>query len=151
MAGAGGRAGEMAKGGHELETIGSSTSVGSTAHISWSNHFASGVGMHGMEADHEALRAADAQLEEIQHQLVGQLRDANELTERLDDGSSPVADHMRNRFHARANAEEGVVAALADYLDEVIAVRIAIAHSLAGYLATDEGSALSLRQQGEVR
>ncbi|MGQ0839411.1 hypothetical protein [Actinokineospora sp.] len=113
------------------------------------NHSVSGTGMDGVEADYAELTRADKALAELHDQLVGQLRTATELSEPLRDGGGPVAAQMRRAFLDRADADGGVQAVLADYIEELTAVRMSIRETLQAYQQVDEQAAAALRVAGE--
>lgn len=110
-------------------------------------HGVSGVGMDGFEADFAALRQAESELAALHDGLVGHLRDAADLAEPLADGSSPVTGPMRKAFRARADMEGGVQTALLDYLEELVAVRVAILNTLASYEGVNDETTNRLRRQ----
>ncbi|MCA1655561.1 MAG: hypothetical protein LC635_03755 [Pseudonocardiaceae bacterium] len=110
-------------------------------------HGVSGVDMDGIEADFAALRQAERDLAGLHDGLVQHLRDAAELTGPLGDGSTPVTGPMRRAFRSRADIEGGVQTALLDYLEELVAVRVAILNTLATYEGVDTDTANRLRRQ----
>lgn len=107
-----------------------------------------GQGMpDGVEADLDELRAAEAELARLQDGLLEHLRMANELTEPLKDGSSPVTKPMRKAFFDRANIDSGVQAALVDYMEELMVVRANILDAVAGYQGVDDDAVAQLNRQ----
>jgi hypothetical protein len=110
-------------------------------------HGVTGVGMDGIEADFETLRAAERELAALHDDLLAHLKDAAELTGPLGDGSSPVTGPMRKAFRDRADLEGGVQTALLDYMEELIAVRFAILQTLATYEGVENETVGQLRQQ----
>ena len=115
------------------------------------DHGVTGVGMDGIDVDLDALRQAERELAGLHDDLVGHLKDAAELTGPLGDGNSPVTGPMRAAFHTRADMEGGVQTALLDYLEELVAVRVAILQTLATYSGV-EGETVSRlqRQMGQL-
>jgi len=103
----------------------------------------------GFEVDLDALRAADDELAVLQDDLVAQLRDSVALLDDLQDGRGPVAGPMRRLFNSRADVETGVQGMLADYLDELISVRMAIKDTLIAYSTSDDELAGELVSAGE--
>jgi hypothetical protein len=110
-------------------------------------HGVTGVGMDGIEVDLDALRQAERDLAGLHDDLVEHLRAAQDLTGPLGDGGGPVTGPMRKAFRSRADVEEGVQAALVDYLEEMIAVRTAILNTLATYEGVDGETAGRLSRQ----
>jgi hypothetical protein len=110
-------------------------------------HGVAGVGMDGIEADFATLRDAERRLAGLHDELVGQLTAAADLTGPLGDGTSPVTRHMRKAFLDRADVEGGVQTALLDYLEELIAVRVAILQTLATYEGVENDTVDRLRRQ----
>jgi hypothetical protein len=110
-------------------------------------HGVTGVGMDGIEVDLGALRQAERDLAGLHDDLLGHLRAAQDLTGPLGDGGGPVTGPMRRAFMSRANVEEGVQAALVDYLEEMIEVRSAILSTLATYEGVDGETANRLARQ----
>jgi hypothetical protein len=110
-------------------------------------HGVSGVGMDGIEVDLGALRQAERDLAGLHDGLVQHLKDAQDLTGPLGDGASPVTGPMRKAFLSRADMEGGVQTALLDYLEEMVAVRVAILNTLATYEGVDDDTANRLSRQ----
>lgn len=110
-------------------------------------HSVTGTGMDGIEADFAELRSAEKRLADLSDELLDQLREAQELTGPLGDGGGPVTGPMRRAFGERADMEGGVQAALADYLEELLAVRGAILATLDTYGAVDDEAANRLNRQ----
>lgn len=96
-------------------------------------HGVTGVGMDGIEVDFDALRQAEQELAALHDDLMRHLRNASELTGPLGDGGGPVTVPMGKAFKSRADVDGGVQAALVDYLEELVGVRIAILSTLADY------------------
>jgi hypothetical protein len=112
-------------------------------------HGVTGVGMDGIEVDFAALRQAERELADLHDDLVGHLSDAADLTGPLGDGASPVTGPMRKAFRSRADMEGGVQTALLDYLEELIAVRVAIVQTLTTYEGVENDTVGRLRRQAE--
>lgn len=96
-------------------------------------HRVDAVGMDGIQADFEALRQAERELNRLHDDLAGHLTEAADLTGPLGDGTSPVTGPMRSAFHSRADDEHGVQAALRQYMAELTAVRDGIRDTLSTY------------------
>jgi hypothetical protein len=105
-------------------------------------HGAAGQNMDGISADFDQLVVLDGQLKALRDELVGHQNKAAELTGPLTDGSSPVTAPMRKAFLQRADVEEGVAGTLAQYIEELDAVRTAIANTVGTYQGVD-GDAVS--------
>jgi hypothetical protein len=115
------------------------------------DHAVTGVGVDGIEVDLDALRQAERELAGLHDDLVGHLRDAAELAGPLGDGNSPVTGPMRAAFRSRADMEGGVQTALLDYLEELVAVRVAILQTLATYSDVETETVNRLqRQMGQL-
>lgn len=110
-------------------------------------HGAAGTNMDGIDVDLDALVLAERELAELHDDLFEQLRAATALSGPLGDGSGPVATHMRKAFLDRADVEEGVQAALVDYIEELLTVRSAIVQTLAAYQGVDNELAGRLHRQ----
>lgn len=110
-------------------------------------HGVAGVGMDGIEADLDQLRQAERDLSQLHDGLVQHLKDATDLAGPLGDGTGPVTGPMRKAFRDRASMENGVQAALLDYLEELIAVRVTILDTLATYDGVDNEAANRLQRQ----
>ena len=93
--------------------------------------------MDGISADFDQLTVLDGQLMSLRDELAGHQAKAVELTGPLEDGSSPVTGAMRKAFMQRADIEEGVQGTLAQYIEEIDAVRAAIANTLGTYRGVD--------------
>jgi hypothetical protein len=100
-------------------------------------HGASGTSMDGISADVDELIALSNTLQTLRDQLTGHLTTAAQLTEPLEDGSSPVTGPMRKAFLQRADVDEGVQGTLAQYIEELDAVRRAIGDTLTTYTGVD--------------
>jgi hypothetical protein len=101
------------------------------------SHGAAGQNMDGIAADFDQLVVLDGQLQSLRDELTGHQAKAVELTGPLADGSSPVTGPMRKAFMQRADIEEGVQGTLAQYVEEIDAVRAAIANTLGTYQGVD--------------
>lgn len=101
------------------------------------SHGAAGQNMDGIAADFDQLLVLDGQLASLRDELTGHQAKAAELTGPLEDGSSPVTAPMRKAFLQRADVEEGVQGSLAQYVEEIDAVRAAIANTLGTYQGVD--------------
>jgi hypothetical protein len=110
-------------------------------------HGVTGVGMDGIDVDFATLRQAERDLAALHDDLLGHLKDAAELTGPLSDGTSPVTRAMRKAFRDRADLEGGVQTALLDYMEELIAVRMAILQTLATYEGVENETVGQLRRQ----
>lgn len=110
-------------------------------------HGVTGVGMDGIDADFATLRQAERELAGLHDDLMAHLRDAADLTGPLDDGTSPVTGPMRKAFRDRADLEGGVQTALLDYMEELIAVRVAILQTLATYEGVENETVGELNRQ----
>jgi hypothetical protein len=110
-------------------------------------HGVTGEGMDGIEADFATLRQAERDLAVLHDDLLAHLKDAAELTGPLGDGTSPVTGPMRKAFRDRADMEGGVQTALLDYIEELIAVRVAILQTLAAYEGVENETVGELRRQ----
>jgi hypothetical protein len=100
-------------------------------------HGASGQNMDGISADFEQLTALNATLKSLRDQLEGHMTAAGRLAEPLTDGTSPVTGPMRKAFLQRADVNEGVQGALAQYMNELDAVQTAINNTLSTYRGVD--------------
>jgi hypothetical protein len=109
-------------------------------------HGASGQNMDGIAADFERLSELNGQLQVLRDQLAEHRAAAAALTEPLTDGSSPVVGPMRQAFHQRANATEGVQGALDQYIGELDAVRTAIVNTLQTYQGVEDDAATAFNQ-----
>jgi hypothetical protein len=101
------------------------------------SHGAAGQNMDGISADFDQLLVLDGQLQTLRDELAGHQAKAVELAAPLEDGSSPVTAPMRKAFLQRADVEEGVQGSLAQYIEEIDAVRAAIANTLGTYQGVD--------------
>lgn len=101
------------------------------------SHGAAGQNMDGIAADFDQLVVLDGRLQTLRDELTGHQAKAVELTGPLADGSSPVTGPMRKAFMQRADIEEGVQGTLAQYVEEIDAVRAAIANTLGTYRGVD--------------
>ncbi|MPZ81070.1 MAG: hypothetical protein GEV28_12030 [Actinophytocola sp.] len=108
---------------------------------------ATGTNVDGVATDFAALAAAEHKLADLHDDLERQLREAAELSEPLGDGSSPVTGPMRKAFMHRVDIDGGVQGALWDYMQELIAVRIAILKTLDTYRGVDGDTVARLQQQ----
>ena len=112
-------------------------------------HGVTGVGMDGIEVDLEALRQAERDLAVLHEDLTAHLNAATDLAGPLGDGKSPVTGPMGLAFRTRAGDQGGVRTALQQYLTELVAVRVTILKTLAGYQAVEEETVSRLRRQAE--
>jgi hypothetical protein len=78
---------------------------------------------------------------------VDHLKAAQHLMGPLGDGGGPVTGPMRKAFLARADVDGGVQAALLDYLEEMVAVRVAILNTLSTYEGVDGETTNRLARQ----
>ena len=106
------------------------------------SHGAAGQNMDGVAADFDQLTVLDGRLQSLRDELAGHQAKAAELAGPLVDGTSPVTAPMRKAFLQRADVEEGVQGTLAQYIEEIDAVRTAIANTLSTYRGVD-GDAVS--------
>ena len=109
-------------------------------------HGAAGQNMDGIATDFDQLRQAERELAGLHDELVAHLRSAADLSGPLGDGSSPVTGPMRTAFADRADMAGGVQAALLDYIDELVAVRVAILDTLATYQGVDDEAVIRLNR-----
>jgi hypothetical protein len=110
-------------------------------------HGITGTGMDGIDVDTDALRQAEGELAALHDDLMKHLRDAGELTGPLGDGGGPVTVPMRKAFKSRADVDGGVQAALVDYLEELVGVRLAILNTLADYEGVNSDMAARFNRQ----
>jgi hypothetical protein len=110
-------------------------------------HGVTGQSIDGIEADFAMLRDAERKLADLHDQLMSHYRAAEELTEPLSDGTSPVTGPMRKLFHSRADVEGGVQATLLDYMEELINVRVAILQTLQTYEGVEGETVNQLQRQ----
>lgn len=110
-------------------------------------HGVTGTGMDGIDVDFAALRQAEQELATLHDDLIQHLRDASELTGPLGDGASPVTVPMGKAFKSRADVDGGVQAALVDYLEELVGVRVAILSTLAEYEGVNNDMAARFNRQ----
>lgn len=108
---------------------------------------ATGTDLDGVATDFTALAAAERKLADLQEDLEGQLREAEELSRPLGDGSSPVTKPMRKAFLDRVDIDGGVQGTLHEYLRELCAVRIAVLKTLGTYQGVDSDTVARLQRQ----
>ena len=109
----------------------------------------SGTGMDGFEIDPDAMIEARGKLDELQRQLETHLTTAQDLAAPLPDGTSRVADKMREAYLDRASLEHGVQGILRDYLAELGAVQAAIQATLQMYDDLDSATADGVSRTSE--
>lgn len=110
-------------------------------------HGVAGTGMDGIEVELDALASTERNLAGLHDQLMEQMRSATVLTDKLQDGSGPVAVRMREAFLRRADVDGGVQKALREYMEELFDVRVVILQTLAGYQRVDDEATDLLSRQ----